>query len=446
MRYLLKKIMFFLITALVALTINFILPRMMPGDPATTMIAKFGGRIGPEALEAIKINFGLVTVPKKLSVKAFEEKVLNKFKEKKEKIMEKEKEFWGETDAVEEKPVEEMSERELVEKEKKEKEKIKWMQKIEVMLTKIEEEKQTVLNNFVLDKRGNNYILDKNISPAEKGRVILVFSSVKYKEEIISQYINYLKRVFTGNFGISTSKYPSTVGAVLQLAVPWTLGLVGIATIISFMFGTMLGVKNAWRRESLSSGAILISSLFLQALPYFWIAILLRYIFGFLLEWFPLYGAYTDRATGILKFFSIIYHGILPGFVVFIVSIGGWVLTMRNNMIGVLSDNYVSFAKAKGIPDRVVKYLYAARNAVLPSFTGFAMSLGSIIGGSLLTEIVFSYPGIGSMMFDAVQSLDYPLMQACFLLFTMGVLIMNFIVDLLYVVLDPRVRTGGEGA
>ena len=445
MRYLLKKILFFIITAWVAITINFVLPRMMPGDPATVLLVKFPN-LPPEALEAIKLTFGLVTVPKKISVASFNKKVIDKLNEKKEAIMKKSEDYWTKMEGdLEVKNIEDMTEVAIIEKKEKEQRRVEYMKKIELQLNQVEEEKTLILRNYFKNKRGRYYVLNQNITSGERSRITAVFSSIKYKQSMFIQYISYLKRIITGDFGYSTSKYPSKVSEVLKFAIPWTLGLMGISIIISFTLGTMLGVVNAWKRLAVTSSMVLIGSLFIKSLPEFWLAVLLRYLFGFILEWFPLYGAYEDVAIGIQKFSSILYHGVLPALTIITVQVGGFILMMRNNMIGVLSDNYVSFARAKGIPDRVIKYKYAARNAILPSVTGFAMTFGMIMAGTMLVEMVFSYPGIGFTMFNSIISLDYSLMQACSFLITMGVLIANFIADLCYVLLDPRVRTGGDG-
>ncbi|RKX50266.1 MAG: ABC transporter permease, partial [Thermotoga sp.] len=143
------------------------------------------------------------------------------------------------------------------------------------------------------------------------------------------------------------------------------------------------------------------------------------------------------------KVFSILYHAILPAVTIIITASGGWMLTMRNNMIAVLNEDFILFAYAKGLPEEIIEIKYAARNAILPSFTGFAMAIGFVVSGALLTEIVFSYPGVGYMLYQAVLNIDYPLMQAIFLIITLTVLIANFIADMAYVLLDPRVRTSG---
>jgi len=185
---------------------------------------------------------------------------------------------------------------------------------------------------------------------------------------------------------------------------------------------------------------------FFSAIPYFWLALIVVYVFGFLLRLFPLTGAYDlSVEPGLNGAFitSAVYHAILPAITIVVSSIAGWMLGMRNAMLSTLSEDYVLMAQAKGLPDRRVMLMYAARNAILPNITGFALSLGFVVGGALLTEIIFSYPGIGFALLQAVQSEDFPLMQGIFLVITLAVLGANFLADILYVVLDPRVRQEG---
>jgi peptide/nickel transport system permease protein len=186
---------------------------------------------------------------------------------------------------------------------------------------------------------------------------------------------------------------------------------------------------------------------FLGAFPYFWLAMVALYVFGFTLGWFPLGHAYGDDLTpGFTPVFlaDVLSHAALPVATVVIVTLGGWLLSMRNTMISVLSSDYVNLARARGLAPGKVVLRYAARNALLPSVTGFGMALGYVLGGSLLTEIVFSYPGQGYLLVQAVRNQDYPLMQGIFLVITLAVLGANWLVDLVYLWLDPRTRDAQE--
>ncbi len=242
-------------------------------------------------------------------------------------------------------------------------------------------------------------------------------------------------------FGVTKA---TPVAAVIAQEIPWTLMLVGVSLVISFILGTLLGVLVAWRRNSTLDSLLSPLFTFLSAIPYFWLALIMLYILGYLLDWFPIYGGY-DTATTVPGWssdfiFSAIQHAILPAFTIVISSIAAWLLGMRNAMITTLSEDYVLMAEAKGLAQRRIMFAYAARNAILPNITGFALSLGFVVSGALLTEIVFSYPGIGYALYQAVENLDYALIQGCFLIISIAVLAANFLADLAYVALDPRVR------
>jgi peptide/nickel transport system permease protein len=217
----------------------------------------------------------------------------------------------------------------------------------------------------------------------------------------------------------------------------------GTAVVISFVCGTLLGIIVAWRRGSRLDAVLPPVVTFLSAIPYFWLALILLYVLGFVLNWFPISGGYdlSVQPGWTLEFLvSAVQHALLPAFTIIISSIAGWLLGMRNAMMTTLSEDYVLMAQAKGLSDKRVMLVYAARNAILPNITGFALSLGFIVGGALLTEIVFSYPGIGYALLQAVQNSDYALLQGIFLIIAVAVLGANFLADLIYVVLDPRVR------
>jgi peptide/nickel transport system permease protein len=257
------------------------------------------------------------------------------------------------------------------------------------------------------------------------------------------QYFQYLGNLFHGNLGTSFTYFPTPVTTVLAQEIPWTLALVGISVVISFTLGTLIGVLVAWRRGSFIASVLPPILTFFSAIPYFWLALIALYVFAYILNWFPLNGGYaTSTTVGWTPDFllSALYHGLLPAFTIVVASIAGWMLGMRNTMITTMTEDYVLLAEAKGLSQRRIMFSYAARNAILPNVTGFALSLGFVIGGALLTEVVFSYPGIGFALLQAAQNSDYPLLQGIFLLIAVAVLGANFIADLVYVVLDPRVR------
>lgn len=260
---------------------------------------------------------------------------------------------------------------------------------------------------------------------------------------LLSQYWHYLGDTVHGRFGISYTFFPESVASLIRAALPWTLVLVGLATIMAFVIGSLLGVLAAWRRGRAVDTVATVSSTFTSAFPYFWTALLLLFVFAFELNWFPIKGGYQadvspNWSVGFVR--DAAFHSVLPALTILISGLGGWLIGMRNNMVNTLGEDYVTFAEANGLRGRTVALRYAARNAMLPNITAFGMALGLVVGGSLLTEVVFSYPGVGYLLFNAVSNQDYPLMQALFLVITVSVLTANFVVDMLYGLLDPRAR------
>ncbi|MEJ2858910.1 MULTISPECIES: ABC transporter permease [unclassified Saccharothrix] len=264
-------------------------------------------------------------------------------------------------------------------------------------------------------------------------------------ESLLSQYFSYLGNMFRGDLGVSVSSFPTPVSDIIAEALPWTLVLVGIATFLSFALGVVLGTLVGWRRGTWLDSLVPATTV-LAAVPYFWLALILVALLASGLGWFPLLGGYDVVLSPgwDLEFLgSAVYHGTLPALTIVLSSVGGWLLGMRNMMVSTTSEDYVLTAKAKGLRDSRIMIRYAARNAVLPSVAGFAISLGFVVAGSIITEQVFSYPGIGSKLLQAVQNNDYALMQGIFLVITVAVLGANLVVDLLYAVIDPRTRVSG---
>ncbi|NQX29505.1 ABC transporter permease [Microbacteriaceae bacterium VKM Ac-2854] len=260
---------------------------------------------------------------------------------------------------------------------------------------------------------------------------------------ILQQYFAYLHQVITLDFGVSYTFYPQTVGELVWGALPYTIILVGAVTIIAFVIGTLLGVLAAWKRGTWIDALPTIGGSFLSAFPYFWTALLLLFFAGYVFRLFPTTGAYGPTMTPGWSWdfiVSALYHSVLPALTLLITGLGGWILGMRNTMISTLGDDYVTFAEANGLKARTVAIRYAARNAILPNLTSFGLALGGVVGGSVLVEQVFGYPGVGYLLYNAVTNQDYPLMQALFLMITVSVLVANVLVDLLYGVLDPRTR------
>jgi peptide/nickel transport system permease protein len=223
------------------------------------------------------------------------------------------------------------------------------------------------------------------------------------------------------------------------------LALVGITTVLSFLLGTAIGIVAGWRRGSWLDSIIPVTT-FLSSIPYFWLGLIAIAVFAGLDGPFPSAGGYDPGVVpGWDPVFigSAIQHSILPAATILVSSVSGWILGMRNMMVTVSAEDYITVAHAKGLSERRVMTSYAARNALLPSVSGFALSLGFIVGGTLLVEIVFSYPGLGYILFQGVGAKDYPLLQGIFLIITLSVLLANFLADIVYVLLDPRTRREG---
>jgi peptide/nickel transport system permease protein len=260
---------------------------------------------------------------------------------------------------------------------------------------------------------------------------------------LFTQYWDYLRNLVTLRFGTSYSFPSETVAQTIGKAVPWTLVLVGATTIFAFIAGTLLGVYAGWRRGRLADSTVTIGATFFGAFPPFWLGLLLLYLLAFKYGWFPIKGGYAPGTSPNLSSSFLgdaVRHSVLPALTLVITTMSGWVFGMRNNMINTLGEDFVTFAEANGLRTRTVALLYAARNALLPNVTSFGLSLGAVVGGSVLVEGVFSYPGVGNLLYIAVTNHDFPLMQALFLVITVAMLVAIFIVDLLYVRLDPRVR------
>jgi peptide/nickel transport system permease protein len=263
-------------------------------------------------------------------------------------------------------------------------------------------------------------------------------------DSLLVQYFKYLGNLLHGNLGNSIQYFPTPVITIIKQDLGWSILLGGVAVVIGFTLGCLLGIITAWKRGTALDTILSPVLNFFSAIPYFWLALITLYLFAYLVDWFPLSGGYDsaniDPGWTFDFIGSVIQHTFLPALTLVISSLAGWMLTMRNSMITTLSEDYVLMARAKGLKERRVMLWYAARNAVLPNITGFAIAIGAIVGGQLLTEMVFSYPGIGYALLQAVNQQDYAMIQSIFLIITLAVLGANFLADMLYAFLDPRVR------
>ncbi len=280
----------------------------------------------------------------------------------------------------------------------------------------------------------------RGINPAALHALQIQFG-VNVHQSLIPSYFQYLGNCLTGQFGVTAQGVP--VFSEIASKLPWTLGLVGVTTIIAFLIGTLAGVVSAWYRGGWLDGIMPPLLFILSAVPVFFIGLLLIFVFAVTLNVLPLGSNYTIGATPSLSFSfvgDVLQHAILPGISLMVVTAGLWVYSMRNNMITTIAEDYVKMGRAKGLSSVRVMFDYAARNAILPNLTGFAMQLGYVLGGSIVIEYLFSYPGLGYLFYTSTTDHDLPLMQGLFLFYTLAVLVCVLIADLVTAVLDPRTR------
>lgn len=262
---------------------------------------------------------------------------------------------------------------------------------------------------------------------------------------IWQQYLNFWGNLLHGNLGISVYLFPTPVATVLKHAVPYDVALLVPAILLSWFAGNKFGAfaaRSKWLDNTISPLGYI-----LTATPYMWLGILLAWLFGIILGIFPIAGAYSFSLSPTLSWRfigDVLHHWFLPFASLFIVQFGGWAIGMRNMIIYELEADYSHYLEALGAPRRLVRK-YAFGNAVLPQLSGLALQLGVIVAGALVTEVVFSYPGIGYLLLAAIQNQDYFLIQGCFLFIIIGVLLANFAIDIAFVLADPRTRRGMTG-
>jgi peptide/nickel transport system permease protein len=259
------------------------------------------------------------------------------------------------------------------------------------------------------------------------------------------QYLNFWAALFHGDLGLSVASFPTPVSELILGALPYTLALLVPAILLSFWAGNKVGALAA-RRKSLDN-SVLPAAYALTATPQMWLGIVLVWVFASTLAWLPVSGAYglELQPTWSIEFgVSFLEHWILPFSALFLVAFGGWAIGMRNMIIYELEADYAHYLSALGAPTKLVRKC-AYRNALLPQITGLALALGAVVSGAIVVEIVFSYPGLGSLTLTAIQNRDYFLIQGIFLFLIVGVLIANLIIDIAYVFIDPRTRVGMQG-
>ncbi|GIH06264.1 peptide ABC transporter permease [Rhizocola hellebori] len=259
------------------------------------------------------------------------------------------------------------------------------------------------------------------------------------------QYLNYWSELLQGNMGISVWLFPAPVTGVILKAVPYTLALLIPSILLSWVAGNKVGALAA-RRKWLDN-TVLPLGYVLTATPYMWLGILLAWSLGIVMGIFPIAGGYSFalRPSFTVGFIANAFtHWFLPFLSLFLVAFGGWAIGMRNLIIYELEADYANYLEALGTPRKLIRR-YAFRNAMLPQLTGLALQLGVLVAGALVTEIVFAYPGLGYLILQAIQNQDFFLLQGVFLFIVIGVLLANFIIDIIYVLVDPRTRTGLQG-
>lgn len=272
---------------------------------------------------------------------------------------------------------------------------------------------------------------------------------IKLDEPIMNQYFNYMGNLLKGDMGKSYRNQTTTVIYMIGERLPWTLFSVGISLMVSFVIGVTLGMIIAYRRNTWLDHLLTSLSAVLDAVPGYLTAILVFVLLGVVLKWVPIGLMRGSRSPGIepgltWEFISDIFtHLAVPGLVYVLATVGNWMLRMKSNTLSTLGEDYVTVARARGLPDSRIITSYVGRNASLPVVTSLAISLGVLMGGSILIENIFTYQGIGLLLLSALTSRDYPLMQGVFIVTTIAVIVANFLADLLYGWLDPRTRIPG---
>jgi peptide/nickel transport system permease protein len=274
-----------------------------------------------------------------------------------------------------------------------------------------------------------------------KGAIVRDSGGKPVRASLVSQFVSYLGMSLKGDLGTSMIQHPKRVSEIIKTALPWTLAVQLPTIIFGWIIGNLLGALAAYKRGVFDRGFYPLA-LMASAVPAFCFSILLVYVLGIRLEWFPAVGGYDDGMIPTMSWDflrSASYYYVLPFLSVFLVVVGGQAIGMRSMCIYELGTDYVKYAKLLGIKESKI-LLYMFRNAMLPQLTGLALALGAMVGGALITEIIFSYPGLGMTILTAIQTSDYPVITGCTLLITVCVLVANFSVDLLIGFLDPRIR------
>jgi peptide/nickel transport system permease protein len=256
------------------------------------------------------------------------------------------------------------------------------------------------------------------------------------------QYLTYLDEVGHGDLNYSIANYPRTVVGMIREALPWTIGLLGLTTMFSFVLGTVLGALLAWPRTPRWMRWLMPPLWALHAIPFFLLGLVLSWLLAFRLQWLPIFGGYSAGATPAWNWgfvLDVLRHATLPALSIVLVSVGGWALAMRGMMVTTMGEDYVTFAEAKGLRGATIFTRYCMRNAILPQTTALALSLGQILSGAVLVEAIFGYPGIGALLFEAIEENDFFLIQGIVFTVIVALGFATFLLDVIYPWLDPRI-------
>jgi peptide/nickel transport system permease protein len=257
------------------------------------------------------------------------------------------------------------------------------------------------------------------------------------------QYLTYLGQMARLDFGYSIANYPRTVWDIIGESLPWTVGLLVTTTLMGFVVGTLLGALLAWPRATRVVHFLFPPLLTLSAIPYFLLGLCLIYVFAFQLSWLPLFGGYSAGAFPDWSWsfaMDVFEHSLLPAVSILLASLGFWALGMRGMMVTTQGEDYMTYAESLGVKDRTLFLHYAMRNALLPQTTQLGLALSTILSGAVLVEVIFSYPGIGTVLYQAIRQFDYFLLQGIIFTIIVGVTLATLILDLIYPLLDPRIK------
>ena len=306
--------------------------------------------------------------------------------------------------------------------------------------------------NFVLPRLGGGdpvrqklmqqAALGGNLQSGYEDMVLVYDEKFGLNTPLWKQYLNYLKDMLHLDFNYSIANYPRSVSDMIGDSLPWTLGLLTTTILVSWLIGGLIGAFMAWPKSPRALQYLMPPLLSLNAIPFFLLGLVLVYFFAFRLEWFPLFGGYragTFPAWSWGFAGNVLHHAVLPALSIILVSLGGWALGMRAMMITTQGEDFVTYADAKGLKDSTIFVHYSIRNALLPQTTALALVLGQMISGTVIVEVVFQYPGIGTVLYQAIRGSDFFLVQGIVFFLILSIAVATLILDLIYPLLDPRI-------